>query len=95
MQIIKPLKCGISPSLMRILPLSEENKNFLLNSDAKVLDKHPEYSDLLKSIYEFKRHYMSSPWVVRDEIKNSFKKEINSNCDKLRCALQAKENLQK
>ncbi len=70
-------KCGINYFTMRILPLTDEQKEYLLKQDKNQLKNCSEYNKLLGLIYEYKNSYHLAPLVNRYNLKQSYVKEFN------------------
>lgn len=81
---MKNNKNAISFMTLKILPLSDEDKQFIVSEEVTSYQNSKEYADLIKIINEFKNSYKLSPCVNRFAIKNSYQKELKQKCDNLR-----------
>lgn len=81
---MKNNKNAISFMTLRILPLSDEDKQFITSEQLSAYKNTVEYANLMKCISEFKNSYKLAPLVSRFFIKDSYKEELKHNCDALR-----------
>lgn len=84
-------KSGIKSCVVKLLPLSDEDKKFILRLDSEKLRHNNEYFLLVKKVNEFRRHYIAAPLINRSMVKESFRNELQECCDNLKDALMEKK----